>query len=82
MVFVPNFLAVRRTGFAWIVCCATAVLAVYPNQSAVAQVRALPDFTDLVDQVGPAVVNIRTLLNENQCPIPTSSLDKKNIHNS
>jgi serine protease Do len=26
-----------------------------------AQVRALPDFTDLVDQVGPAVVNIRTI---------------------
>lgn len=26
-----------------------------------AQVRALPDFTDLVDQVGPSVVNIRTL---------------------
>jgi serine protease Do len=26
-----------------------------------AQTRALPDFTDLVDQVGPAVVNIRTL---------------------
>jgi serine protease Do len=25
-----------------------------------AQVRALPDFTDLVDQVGPSVVNIRT----------------------
>jgi len=28
---------------------------------AAAQVRALPDFTDLVDQVGPSVVNIRTL---------------------
>ncbi len=26
-----------------------------------AQARALPDFTDLVDQVGPAVVNIRTI---------------------
>jgi len=32
-----------------------------PAQSAVAQVRTLPDFTDLVDQVGPSVVNIRTL---------------------
>nr|WP_240939609.1 DegQ family serine endoprotease [Diaphorobacter sp. HDW4A] len=35
-----------------------------PVQSAVAQpaaaARGLPDFTDLVDQVGPAVVNIRT----------------------
>jgi serine protease Do len=28
---------------------------------ATAQVRALPDFTDLVEQVGPSVVNIRTL---------------------
>jgi serine protease Do len=28
---------------------------------AAAQARALPDFTDLVDQVGPSVVNIRTL---------------------
>ncbi len=27
----------------------------------VASVRGLPDFTDLVDQVGPSVVNIRTL---------------------
>jgi serine protease Do len=29
--------------------------------TAAAQVRGLPDFTDLVDAVGPAVVNIRTL---------------------
>ena len=35
--------------------------AVMPLQPVWAQVRALPDFTDLVDQVGPAVVNIRTL---------------------
>ena len=28
---------------------------------ATAQVRGLPDFTELVDQVGPSVVNIRTL---------------------
>ncbi|RYF50349.1 MAG: serine peptidase, partial [Comamonadaceae bacterium] len=36
-----------------------------PTQAAHAQaaaaVRGLPDFTDLVDQVGPSVVNIRTL---------------------
>jgi serine protease Do len=31
-----------------------------PLSTAQAQVRALPDFTDLVDQVGPSVVNIRT----------------------
>ncbi len=30
-------------------------------QANVGAVRALPDFTDLVDQVGPSVVNIRTL---------------------
>ena len=31
-----------------------------PLFPAVAQARALPDFTDLVEQVGPSVVNIRT----------------------
>jgi serine protease Do len=35
--------------------------AMVPVQPVWAQTRALPDFTDLVDQVGPAVVNIRTL---------------------
>lgn len=30
-------------------------------QPAAAQVRGLPDFTELVEQVGPSVVNIRTL---------------------
>ncbi len=38
-----------------------AFMAVTPLQTAHAQTRALPDFTDLVDQVGPSVVNIRTL---------------------
>jgi serine protease Do len=32
-----------------------------PAAPAHAQVRTLPDFTDLVDQVGPSVVNIRTI---------------------
>lgn len=31
-----------------------------PAESARAQVRTLPDFTELVEQVGPSVVNIRT----------------------
>jgi serine protease Do len=35
--------------------------AVLPLQPVWAQNRGLPDFPDLVDQVGPAVVNIRTL---------------------
>ena len=33
----------------------------FPVASVLAQSRALPDFTDLVEQVGPSVVNIRTL---------------------
>lgn len=41
--------------------CSAALLAVAPVQPVWAQVRGLPDFTDLVDQVGPSVVNIRTL---------------------
>lgn len=46
---------------------ATAVLAfgflaaVIAPHSALAQVKGLPDFTELVEQVGPSVVNIRTL---------------------
>lgn len=40
---------------------ATASVALAPLTPAMAQVRALPDFTDLVEQVGPSVVNIRTL---------------------
>ncbi|WP_454904145.1 DegQ family serine endoprotease [Variovorax gossypii] len=32
-----------------------------PVKSVHAQTRTLPDFTDLVDQVGPSVVNIRTV---------------------
>lgn len=42
-------------------CVLTASVALVPMTSAVAQVRTLPDFTDLVEQVGPSVVNIRTL---------------------
>jgi serine protease Do len=38
-----------------------AVTAVVPVQPAFAQVRGLPDFTELVEQVGPSVVNIRTI---------------------
>lgn len=36
------------------------VATVLPAQPVWAQVRTLPDFTDLVEQVGPSVVNIRT----------------------
>lgn len=46
-------MAVALTGAAFV--------AMAPLQPAVAQARGLPDFTDLVDQVGPSVVNIRTM---------------------
>jgi serine protease Do len=36
-------------------------LSLLPPEPAYAQGRVLPDFTDLVDQVGPSVVNIRTV---------------------
>jgi serine protease Do len=36
-------------------------VALMPAKPVVAQARALPDFTDLVEQVGPSVVNIRTI---------------------
>ncbi len=39
----------------------TLTMAGLPAQAVHAQARALPDFTDLVEQVGPSVVNIRTL---------------------
>jgi len=38
----------------------TVTASLVPVAPASAQVRGLPDFTDLVDQVGPSVVNIRT----------------------
>ncbi|MBS0339554.1 MAG: DegQ family serine endoprotease [Proteobacteria bacterium] len=38
-----------------------ATLGFLPSTPAQAQTRTLPDFTDLVDQVGPSVVNIRTI---------------------
>ena len=40
---------------------ATAATAMLPATTAWAQTQVLPDFTNLVDDVGPSVVNIRTL---------------------
>jgi serine protease Do len=40
---------------------AAGALALIPSRPVAAQVRGLPDFTELVEQVGPSVVNIRTL---------------------
>ncbi len=56
-----SFRRVRIVTTSLALVCTTATVALAPWQSAVAQVRTLPDFTDLVDQVGPSVVNIRTL---------------------
>ncbi len=41
--------------------CLPPMVAAQPAPAPVPSVRGLPDFTDLVDQVGPAVVNIRTM---------------------
>ena len=50
--------SMRSWFFALVFC---AALALVPADPAAAQTRVLPDFTDLVEQVGPSVVNIRTL---------------------
>ena len=43
---------------------------VLPAEPAWAQTRGLPDFTELVEQVGPAVVNIRTLEKARASDVP------------
>jgi serine protease Do len=52
--------ALRPWGLALAIACSSWI-ALTPVESALAQSRTLPDFTDLVDQVGPSVVNIRTM---------------------
>lgn len=56
---------IRRNGLKTLFLTAVFVLAggagLGLQEQAHAQTRALPDFTDLVEQVGPSVVNIRTL---------------------
>jgi serine protease Do len=54
-----------------------AVWSVAPVQSVQAQTRALPDFADLVDQVGPSVVNIRTIERVTSRARPGSSPDEE-----
>ena len=54
---------------------AAASTLVLPVTPAAAQVRALPDFTDLVEQVGPSVVNIRTLEKANPRQNPLGQMD-------
>ncbi len=52
---------VRAVAASLALVCTTATVALAPWHTAMAQMRTLPDFTDLVDQVGPSVVNIRTM---------------------
>ncbi len=56
----PSFEFTRRAP-ARLAAALLALGALFLGPGSVAQVRGLPDFTDLVDQVGPSVVNIRTL---------------------
>ncbi len=52
----------KLRGYGLVIALALAgTVALMPARPALAQARALPDFTDLVEQVGPSVVNIRTL---------------------
>ncbi|MFH0134118.1 DegQ family serine endoprotease [Variovorax sp. EL159] len=50
-----------RSGLLAFALAVTAGATFLPVESVHAQTRTLPDFTDLVDQVGPSVVNIRTV---------------------
>ena len=60
MMFKVEGMRIRSTLLAFALAASTGA-AFLPIASAQAQVRSLPDFTDLVDQVGPSVVNIRTV---------------------
>jgi serine protease Do len=53
-----------------------ATVALMPAQPVMAQARALPDFTDLVEQVGPSVVNIRTLERSRGTAIGQGQIDE------
>ena len=52
-------------------------MAFAPVGLAVAQTRVLPDFTDLVEQVGPSVVNIRTLEKVSARPRAGNGVDEE-----
>ena len=52
-------------------------LAFAPVSPVVAQTRVLPDFTDLVEQVGPSVVNIRTLEKVSARPRAGNGVDEE-----
>ena len=60
MMFKLEGMRIRSTLLALALAASTSA-AFLPATSVQAQTRSLPDFTDLVDQVGPSVVNIRTV---------------------
>jgi serine protease Do len=60
MMFLVDWKNLRSWVSAGVVAVA-AIVTFVPATPAFAQTRVLPDFTDLVEQVGPSVVNIRTL---------------------
>ena len=49
---------------------------VFPISQAVAQTRTLPDFTELVEQLGPSVVNIRTMEKVSSRPNQGGQMDQ------
>ena len=51
-------------------------LTLLPASPVQAQARGLPDFTELVDQVGPAVVNIRTIERVRNAPAGSTQEDQ------
>jgi len=52
-------------------------VALMPAKPVVAQGRSLPDFTDLVEQVGPSVVNIRTLERARSGGVAPGAMDEE-----
>ncbi len=64
-----------RAGVVNVALAVSASTLLMPVTPALSQVRALPDFTDLVEQVGPSVVNIRTLEKVGPQQNPSGQLD-------
>ena len=66
----------EKTNFrAWLGAMLVGVAALLPTLVA-AQMRGLPDFTELVEQVGPSVVNIRTLEKVTARPSADNGMDE------
>src|SRR4051794_6012226 len=69
----------RAFGLAAVLACSGSAVLLHPAPVAAQsapQPRSLPDFTDLVEQVGPAVVNIRTLERARSSPQSQGQMDE------